>query len=145
VPPFTPPDVVEPVPWGSWGPQFTRCFPYKETKASVEGYNVSLSRQLHGPEIVLDFNYRSISRDIARGETEGIINQPSIVPGGQVFAHDIRSELPYRLKLLSLDPQTWPCLSSVKPPIIEINQTMLALDMKSTSDTQPYVLHSLLM
>jgi hypothetical protein len=85
-----------PIPWDLWGPSNSRWFdtsqmPISKWSRNVHGY------RLVTPNRVYDFNQLSIARDIARGQTESIIAQPTMLPvANGIFNCDVVSSLPYR-------------------------------------------------
>jgi hypothetical protein len=95
--------------WKDWGPSNTRCF--FDLAISAGGFefeNESTANKIRHNRFltttdILDFNQLDIARDLARGEREGIVSEPSAFPSDSsgvsdlgVFFEPVVSTLPYR-------------------------------------------------
>jgi hypothetical protein len=93
------------VPWSDWGPLYTRCFCNVLNRDSLDSPAPFYHNRFITGEAVFDFNSVSIARDIARGDKENIVTEPSVIESDDsgFFEEDIVSTLPYR-KLAHLIP-----------------------------------------
>jgi len=155
-----------PLPWKDWGAENTRCFfqlflPKKQIVTNTVYHNCFVT-----PTSVFDFNQFDIARDIARGELEGIIQEPSVIrkegnlrPFSEeefpdkgdheyhrdehlVFQEDIISTLPYReiRHGVPLPPLGW-LNESVR--IYTLENFTLHEDMTITHQEYNYDIHTM--
>ena len=83
-------------PWETWGPKMTRCLHTGRMSVNSYGWRIALEDR------ILDFNQLDIARDRLLAENgypdflNGVIQEPTVIPGGQLFCSDVVTSLPYR-------------------------------------------------
>jgi len=86
------------IPWEAWGPSNTRIFNYEE-KIHIDAFMY----KVYSEGCILDFNPIDISRDLCRGETDGIFTKESVFGPQFVFNGQVTSRLAYRRTKLNLE------------------------------------------